>query len=151
MIWPASSATGAESIRRGRAIDTGNSSSTRPGRLLSTHHPVPEPDRLAHVVGDEQDGQVPLGGDPVELVVQHVPGHRVERAERLVHQQHVRVLGERAGQRDPLPHAAGQLVRALGAEPAEPHDVEQLAGPLAALGAADAAGAQRQLDVGPGA
>jgi hypothetical protein len=75
------------------------------------HHPVPEPNCLPHVVSDEQDGQVPLGGDPVELVVQHVPGHRVERAERLVHEQHVRVLGEGAGQRDPLPHAAGQLVR----------------------------------------
>ena len=85
--------------------------------------------------------------DPVQFVVQQVPGHRVQRAERLVHQQHVRVLGQRPGQRDPLPHAAGQLVRPLVAEPAELDRVEQLGRPLLALGLAHPAGAQRQLDV----
>ena len=54
-----------------------------------------------------------LAPDPLELVVQQVAGHGVERAERLVHEQHVGVLRERPGQRDPLAHAAGQLVRAL--------------------------------------
>src|SRR5690349_13735226 len=78
-------------------------------------HAVAEPDGLADVMGHEQHGELAFRADPVQLVVKHVPGHRVERAERLVHQQHVRVLGQRPGQRDPLPHAAGQLVRSLGA------------------------------------
>ena len=36
-------------------------------------------------------------------------GERIERAERLVHQQEARFRGERAGQPDTLAHAAGQL------------------------------------------
>ena len=72
--------------------------------------------------------------DPLQLVVQQVAGHRVERAERLVHQQHVRVLGQRPGQGDPLPHAAGQLVRPLAGEAAQVHQVQQFGGPVAPLG-----------------
>ena len=34
---------------------------------------------------------------------------RVERGERLVEEQHVRVARERAGERDPLALAAGEL------------------------------------------
>ena len=37
---------------------------------------------------------------------------RVERAERLVHQQHLGIDGERAGDADALLHAAGKLMRA---------------------------------------
>src|SRR5579863_818316 len=62
------------------------------GAAAQYDHPVPQPDRLPHVVGDEQDGQLAPGADPVELVVQQVPGHRVQRAERLVHQQHIGFL-----------------------------------------------------------
>ena len=69
----------------------------------------------------------------LELVVEHVAGHRVERAERLVHEEDVDVLGEGPGERDALAHAAGELVRALVAESAEVHEVEQLLGRGAAL------------------
>src|SRR5215471_21119195 len=93
------------------------------------HHPGPEPDRLPHVVRDEQHGQLALGTDPVQLVMQQVPGHGVQRAERLVHEQHVGVLGQRPGQRHPLPHATGQLVRPLVPEAAQVHHVEQFRGP----------------------
>jgi len=37
--------------------------------------------------------------------------HGVERAERLVHQHDLGVVGEHAGNRDALLHAAGQLMR----------------------------------------
>src|SRR5262245_43461214 len=55
------------------------------------HHAVAEADRFADVVGDEHHRLV--GGAPqsLELVVQKVARHRVERAERLVHEQHVAV------------------------------------------------------------
>ncbi len=79
--------------------------------------------------------------EPLELVVEHVARHRVERAERLVHEEDVGVLRERAGERDALAHAAGQLVRALLGEAAEVHQVEQLVDARAALGARDAGGA----------
>ena len=116
----------------GRPCGSVYSSMTRPGRLLSRMTRSPEPGRLPDVVGHEQHRQRPLGADPLQLVVQQVAGHRVEGTERLVHQQHVGVLGQRAGQRDPLPHAAGQLVRPLVGEAAEPHGVEQLGGPAPA-------------------
>ena len=46
----------------------------------------------------------------IDLVL-HVPAdQRVERGERLVEQQDVRIVGERTGQPDPLLHAAGELI-----------------------------------------
>ena len=57
-----------------------------------------------------------LAPEALELVVQQVARHRVERAERLVHQQHVGVLRQRPRERDALAHAAGELVRPLVAE-----------------------------------
>ena len=69
-----------------------------------------------------------LAPEALELVVQHVARHRVERAERLVHEQDVGLLRERARQGDALAHAAGQLVGELGAERVEVHEVEELVG-----------------------
>ena len=51
---------------------------------------------------------------------------RVKGAERLIEQQHARVDGEGAGERHPLPLAAGELRRALLGPVREPDDAEQL-------------------------
>ena len=82
----------AESIPRGRPNSTGNSPITWAGPAAEQHHPVAQPDRLAHLVGDEQDRELAPPPDALQDLVEQVPGHRVERAERLVHQQHIRVL-----------------------------------------------------------
>ena len=74
-----------------------------------------EPQRLVDVVGDEDDGLAGRLLDARELVLQGVAGDRVERGERLVHQQEVGVGGERAGDPDALLLAAGQLVRVFAA------------------------------------
>ena len=69
---------------------------------------------------------------PQELVLQLGAHDRVDRAERLVHQQHRRVGGEGAGHPDALLLAAAELRRvALGDRRAEPDEVEQLHRPLA--------------------
>src|SRR5712664_2363038 len=104
------------------------------GTAAEQYHPVPEADRLAYLVGNEEHGQATPPPDSLKHLVQQVAGHRVERAERLVHQQHVRFLAERAGQRHPLAHPAGKLVRPLAAEAAEVHKLEQFGGPLPPLG-----------------
>ena len=83
----------------------------------------------------------------LELVVQQVARHRVERAERLVHQQHVGVLRERAGERDALAHAARELVRALVAKSPRCTISSSSLAPRAALVARDAGELQRELDV----
>jgi hypothetical protein len=74
-------------------------------------HPVAEVDALVDVVGHDQDGDVPLAPDPQDQVFEILPGLRVHRAERLVHEQ--RLAGEGAGDGDPLLHAAGELPRVL--------------------------------------
>ena len=80
------------------------------------HHrePVGDRERLLVVVGDHQRGgagraqdRAQVGGEPLAQ-----PG--VERRQRLVEQQQPRLDGQRAGQRDPLPLAAGQRARAAG-------------------------------------
>ncbi len=61
-------------------------------------------------MGDEQHGLAVALPDVEQIVLQPRSGVRVQRAERLVHQQHRGVIGQRAGQRDALLHAAGQLL-----------------------------------------
>src|ERR1700722_3491627 len=65
-----------------------------PEPAAQQHHPVTQPDRLADLVGDEHDAQLAAPPDPLQHLVQQIPGHRVQRAEGLVHQQHVGVLGQ---------------------------------------------------------
>ena len=81
--------------------------------------------------------------------MQQVARHGVEGAERLVHQQDVGVLRERAGQGHPLAHAARQLVRPAVGELLESNRSQQASArsaPLRRL-AARRAQPQRQLDV----
>ncbi len=74
-------------------------------------HPVPEPHRLLDVVRDEQHRLAHLLLQLQELVLQVLAHHRVDRAERLVHQQHRRVRRQRPRHAHPLPLPAGELVR----------------------------------------
>jgi hypothetical protein len=62
-------------------------------------------------VGDEQAGLLQLMLDLQHLVAEQQARLLVERAERLVHQQDLRLGGERARDRDALAHAAGKLGR----------------------------------------
>ncbi len=97
----------------------------RPGRLLNSDDAVAESNGFTDVVGHEENRQTCFSDDAFELAVQQVTGDRVERAERLVHQQHVGILREGTGQRDALTHAAGKLVRPRGGEAGEADNVEQ--------------------------
>ena len=69
--------------------------------------------RLVEIVADEDDGALQLPLQLEQLVLQLGADQRIERRERLVHQQDRRVGGEGARQADALLHAAGQLVRVL--------------------------------------
>ena len=73
--------------------------------------------RLLLVVGDVDEGDADLALDPLELQLHLLAQLQVQGAERLVQQQHLRLVHDRAGQRDPLPLAAGQLDRLAVAEP----------------------------------
>ena len=97
--------------QRGRVRDLGELAAHPQHRDL-----VAELDRLVDVVGDEQDRLAELGLQPEELVLQLLADDRVDRAERLVHQHHRRVGGERPGHADALLLAAGELVRVAAGE-----------------------------------
>ena len=69
-------------------------------------------------------------------VLQVRAGQRVERAERLVEQQHLRLHRQRAGDADALLHAAGDLRRPLVLGMRHLHEVEVVHDPVVALGCA---------------
>jgi hypothetical protein len=58
-------------------------------------------------VRDEDDGLPRVGLDPADLRLQGLASRRIERAERLIHQDDVRVGRERARDADALLLAAG--------------------------------------------
>ena len=55
--------------------------------------------------------QLCLQPDALKLKIELIACDGVERTERLVHQQDVRIVGQRARDRGTLPHAAGKLAR----------------------------------------
>ena len=79
-------------------------------------------------VGDEQHGRVPFAHQRLEIEHELVPGQGIERAERLVHEEVIGIVNERAADRDALAHAARKLVRISGLEAAEPHRCQEFAG-----------------------
>ncbi len=92
------------------------SSMMRPGRRLITST------RSDSVTASSRSWVISSAVLPARLSVcassrlQHHPGLRVDRRERLVEQQHRRVDRERPRQRHALPHAARQLMRVVAGE-----------------------------------
>ena len=68
-------------------------------------------DRLEHRMGDEDHGLAHRSPQLQQIVVELEAGDLVERGERLVHQQQLRLRHQRARDRDPHLHAAGQFAR----------------------------------------
>ena len=64
-------------------------------------------------MGDEQHRQAELAIEIEQLLLHQHAGLRVERAERLVEQQCLGPVDQRARQADALAHAAAQLRRAM--------------------------------------
>ena len=79
-------------------------------------------------MGHEDDGHAGARPDLQELALQLLARERVERAERLVHQQDVGIVGEHARDRDALLHAARQLARVAVGEALEPDQPHELVG-----------------------
>ena len=75
--------------------------------------------------------------DLLQLELHLLAQLEVERAERLVEQQRGRAVDERAGERDPLLLAAGELAGTPALEPFEAHGAEHLADAAADLAAVE--------------
>ena len=85
--------------------------------------------RLFLVVGDEHRDQAKLLVQLAQPAAQADAHLRVQRAERFVKQQQVRLNRQRAGQRHALALAAGQLRRIAAAEAVQLHALQQVLHP----------------------
>src|SRR6266542_3374235 len=88
------------------------------------HHPVGERDRFLQVVRDEDDGGTGTGPQPQQLVLHEAARLHIEGAEWLVHQHDLRLVHQGLCQRDPLAHAAGELMRVVRLEAGEPDPLD---------------------------
>jgi hypothetical protein len=68
--------------------------------------------RFAQIVGDEDDGLAEAAGQRAEFALKLGAGHRIEGAERFVHQKNGRISGKGASDADALALATGKFARA---------------------------------------
>ena len=94
--------------------------------LVEDREAVAHRQRLLLVVRDVDEGDPELLLDPLQLDLQLLTQLQVERAERLVEQQRLRPVDDRAGERDPLALAARELGGLPAAVALEPHELERL-------------------------
>src|SRR5688572_23916115 len=111
------------------------------------HHAVCEEHGFRDRVRHEHDGLGLALPDAQELERHLLARERIERAEGLVHEEHLRVVDQRPADGDALLHAAGELARRLGLEALEADEPDELARPGTAFRAHAAHHAQREKHV----
>ena len=70
-----------------------------------------------------------------QLLIQPIAHNLIQRAERLIHQQNVRIKRQRPRNRGALLHPPRQLPRKLAPKAAKLHQIEDTGNPLLLLGA----------------
>ena len=115
--------------------------------LAHHHDPVGHGERLLLVVRDHDRGHAEPVLQVADLAAQPGAHPRVERRKRLVEQQQARRQGQRAGQRDALLLAAGELGRILVGLLGQADQRQQLAHALVDLGARLAGRDQAVADI----
>ncbi len=113
--------------RRREVVDVGRRADLLDPALAHDDDPVRQRQRLLLVVGDVHGRDPELALDRADLLAQRDPDLRVERRQRLVEQQDLRLDGERPGQRDALLLAARQLVRVAVALVGQVDQLQELA------------------------
>ena len=82
---------------------------------------IREAQGFCRVMGDEQGGDAALVRQRQKVILQVAADSRIQRTERLVHQQDVWLCHQGPGQADPLLHAPGKLVGIVLPPPLQPH------------------------------
>ena len=105
-------------------------------------------------MGDEDDGLAKAAPQREQIVIEAELRDLIERRERLIHQEDVGIGDERARERHPHLHAAGQFTRKGVGEIGKPNAGQRLIDACAGLGLRHASKLQRQPYVfahaGPG-
>ncbi len=97
--------------------------------LVHDGDPIGDLHRLLLVVGDQHGRHALFVVQPAQPSAQLRADVGVQRAERLVEQQHARLDGERAGKRHPLALAARELGGTLARPGGQAHQLQQLIHP----------------------
>ena len=100
--------------RRRTLVDLGGAPDLLDPPGVEHRDPVGHRERFLLVVGHEDERDPDLALDALELDLHLLAQLEVQRAERLVEQQHLGPVHQGAGQGDPLALAAGQLAPACG-------------------------------------
>ena len=82
--------------------------------LVEDRHPVGHGQRFALIVGDEHERDADFLLQRLELLLHLLAQLEIERAQRLIQEQHLGGVDEGAGQGHPLALAARKLARAAG-------------------------------------
>ena len=128
-------------------VDLGGRADLLDAALVDDDDLVGDLHRLLLVVRHDDRGHVDLLVQAPQPVAQLLAHARVESAERLVEQQHLRLDRQRAGERHPLALAAGQLRRVAVRPAGQVHQREQLVDALLDLGLRRLADLQPEADV----
>ena len=129
-----------DELGRRALVDLGGRADLDDPALVEDRQAVAHRQRLLLVVGDVDERDADLALDALELDLHLLAQLEVQRAERLVEQQHARAVDDRAGQRDALALAAARAGAGLRAPSAgQAHHLERLVGARAALGLVDLA------------
>ena len=115
--------------------------------VLHHRHLVTEFQGLAQVVSDEDDGLVDSALQFHQFVLHLAAYERVEGAERLIHQQYLRVLGQGSCEAHPLLHTAAEVVWVVITPTAKPHHFQCLKSFLVAFLGGDSLHLQSILHV----
>src|SRR5690606_4573925 len=97
---------------------------------------------------DEHDTALALFPKFDELLARRLTRLRIERRERLVHQDQIRLQRPGTGERDPLAHALRKLPRIAGFGPGKPEYLHEFKCPFPPLPAINAAHLKTNLDIG---
>ncbi|MCY1403393.1 hypothetical protein D9M71_185730 [compost metagenome] len=100
-------------------------------------------------MGHEQHGLLAVAPHPQQQLLHLQARLAVEGAEGFVHQQDLRVVGQRAGDGDALHHPAGQLLGVVVGKAAQAHFIDVVVDNILALRRRHAAPLEAELDVLP--
>jgi hypothetical protein len=116
-------------------VDLGRRSDLLDLTVIEDRDPVAHRERLFLVVSDVDERDADFLLDALQLRLHVLSELQVERAERLVQQEHLRAVHDRAGERDPLALPAGELGWLPALETAELDELECLGRALRAFAA----------------
>ena len=128
-------------------VDLGRGADLLDPALVEDRDAVAHREGLVLVVRDVDERDPDLALDPLQLDLHPLAELQVERAERLVQQQHLRAVDERARERDSLALSARELRGPACAVAGQLHGAKRFLDALLALGLRHAADLQSVRDV----